>query len=49
MGVLNQEIPLGSYTVSIESVRKFYRGCAGVGSAGSKEAPATTRLWLPDH
>ncbi|MER9962173.1 hypothetical protein NKJ72_14590 [Mesorhizobium sp. M0045] len=26
MGVVNKEIPLGSYTVSVESVRKIYRG-----------------------
>lgn len=48
MGVVNTEIPLGSYTVSIDSVRKIYKGLQRV---VAEEADLTLSKWeiLPDQ
>jgi hypothetical protein len=48
MGNVNKEIPLGSYTVSIESVRKIYRGLKRI---VTEEADLTLAKWelLPDQ
>ncbi|TIO06903.1 MAG: hypothetical protein E5X88_21040 [Mesorhizobium sp.] len=48
MGVVNKEIPLGSYTVSIESVRKIYKGLQ---RTVDEEADLALAKWelLPDQ
>lgn len=48
MGNVNKEIPLGSYTVSIESVRKIYKGLQRI---VTEEADLTLAKWelLPDQ
>ncbi|MER9524148.1 hypothetical protein NKI96_11240 [Mesorhizobium sp. M0292] len=48
MGVVNKEIPLGSYTVSVESLRKIYRGLQ---RTVAEEADLALAKWelLPDQ